>query len=68
MNEHQQPPTVYQYKVSLETNQKYVQPQITVYANDFDFAINQAVGLLQDVIENLKQEGFMIAPIKVEGK
>jgi hypothetical protein len=58
-----QPPHLFQYKISLKTTSKCVEPDITVYGDDAETAKLKAVTLLEDTIALLIAKGFEPANI-----
>jgi hypothetical protein len=54
---------VYRYKVSLETDQKCVKPQVTVYSDDAAEAKLEAISMLEDVFTALIVKDFKVADI-----
>jgi hypothetical protein len=66
MTETEVPPRLYQYKVSLKSTTKCVEPDVTVYADSAAHVQRWAISLLKETVKHLKQEGFKVADIMVE--
>ena len=62
----EQSPPIYQYEVS-ETSTKSVQPQVTVYSNELDTAVGQALDRNKTCRE-LALQGYNLADIFVCGE